>query len=118
MSSDFADVCGSLDPRPLERQNRRSVTHAKDEARSAGRGLLSITGAKIYFIVAGYALQLALPRLLGSRATFGLYSSAMSLVSIVNNVIIAATVQSVSKAVSESADDEHAKIAIRQGLVL
>ena len=43
--------------------------HASTENRqaaSAGRGVLLLTGSKIYFIGAGYAVQLLLPRLLGS----------------------------------------------------
>ena len=83
---------------------------------SAGRGVLSITSAKIYFIVSGYAVQLLLPRWLGTPEEFGLYSSAMNVVSILNNVLIAATVQTVSKHVSE--DLEHAPSTLRQGLVL
>jgi stage V sporulation protein B len=84
--------------------------------RRAGRGLISITAAKLYFIVAGYAVQLALPRLLGSPAEFGLYSSAMSITSIVTNVLIAATIQTVSKRVSET--PAHAAGYLRQGLAL
>ena len=91
-----------------------SETEAKSTARRAGRGVLSITSAKLYFIVAGYAVQLLLPRLLGSPEAFGLYSSAMNPVSILNNVLIAATVQTVSKHVSE--DLGHAGSALRQGL--
>ncbi len=85
-----------------------------DETRAAGRGLLSITGAKVYFIVTSYALQLLLPRLLGSPRAYGLYSAAIGLVSILNNVLIAATVQSVSKLVSE--DESRAQTTLRQGL--
>ena len=84
--------------------------------RRAGRGLISITAAKLYFIVAGYVVQLALPRLLGGPEQFGLYSTAMSLVSIVTNVLIAATIQTVSKRVSEA--PEHAAGILRQGLKL
>ena len=83
---------------------------------SAGRGLLSITGAKLYFIVGGYVMQLALPRLLGSPEAFGLYASAMNVVSILNNVLITATLQTVSKHVS--ADVERADATLRQGLLL
>lgn len=84
--------------------------------RRAGRGLISITAAKLYFIVAGYVVQLALPRLLGGPEQFGLYSTAMSLVSIVTNVLIAATIQTVSKRVSE--DPAAAPGILRQGLKL
>lgn len=78
--------------------------------------MLSISAAKLYFIAAGYAVQLALPRLLGGPEPFGLYSSAMSLVSIITNVLIAATIQTVSKRVSEAPAD--APRILRQGLLL
>ena len=86
------------------------------EASNAGRGLLSIAGAKIWFIVSAYAVQLLLPRLLGSPEAFGFYSTAMADVSILNNVLIAATVQTVSKKVSE--DASRSGLALRQGLLL
>ncbi len=88
----------------------------QDEARRAGRGLLSIAGAKIYFIVAGFIVQFSLPRLFGSPEVFGFFSVAMSGISIVNNVLIAATIQSVSKFVSE--DEARAPAMLRQGLVV
>jgi stage V sporulation protein B len=102
----------------------RDPTHAAADLSSAkaqaegraGRGVLSITSAKIYFIVTGYAVQLLLPRLLGSPEAFGLYASAMNVVSILNNVLIAATVQTVSKHVS--AELAHADTTLRQGLLL
>jgi stage V sporulation protein B len=90
--------------------------NSEAQTRTAGRGVLSITGAKLYFIVGGYAVQLLLPRLLGTPEAFGLYSSAMNLVSILNNVLVAATVQSVSKHVSE--DLTEAGATLRQGLLL
>jgi stage V sporulation protein B len=83
---------------------------------SAGRGLVSISSAKLYFILNGYAVQLLLPRLLGSPETFGLFSSAMNVVSILNNVLIAATVQTVSKHVSQ--DVSRAGSTLRQALWL
>jgi stage V sporulation protein B len=82
----------------------------------AGRGVLSMTGSKLYFIVAGYAVQLLLPRLLGSPEAFGLFSTAMSMVSILNNVLIAATIQAVSKRVSENVDAS--ATTLRQALEL
>ncbi len=91
-------------------------TKSSESTRRAGRGVLSITGSKLYFIVAGYAVQLLLPRLLGSPEAFGLFSAAMSFVSIVNNVLIAATIQVVSKRVSENV--ERGPQALRQALEL
>lgn len=89
---------------------------AKKTGTSAGRGLVSITAAKLYFILTAYAVQFLLPRLLGSPETFGFFRTAMSLVSILNNVLIAATVQTLSKKVSEN--EERAPQALRQGLLL
>lgn len=80
----------------------------------AGRGVLSMSGSKLYFIVAGYAVQLLLPRLFGSPETFGLFSTAMSVVSILNNVLITATIQVVSKRVSEDVDNS--AYTLRQAL--
>lgn len=95
------------------------MTQAEDApsaARNARRGVLSITTAKLYFIVAGYAVQFLLPRLLGSPEAFGLFSSAMNVVSILNNVLITATVQTVSRQVSE--DLARAPVTLRQGLLI
>ncbi len=69
--------------------------------KKTGRGLLAIAGAKAWFIVTSYAIQLSLPRLLDSAADFGLYKATLSGVSLLNNVLIVATIQTVSKQVSE-----------------
>jgi stage V sporulation protein B len=87
-----------------------------DNARKAGRGVLSIAGSKLYFLLAGYAAQLLLPRLLASPEVFGLFSTAMSFVSILNNVLISATIQVVSKRVSE--DLPRSTHTLRQALEL
>lgn len=80
-------------------------------SRRAGRGWLLIAGAKAFFIVSSYATQLLLPRWLGSVQDFGLYSTAMNLASMLNNVLIATTVQTVSKFVADggrrSAEPDH-----------
>jgi len=85
-------------------------------AAGTGRGLALITLAKLYFILTGFVVQVGLPRLLGSPTAFGQYSLVMSIASVVNNVLIAATVQSVSKRVSE--DEALASARLRQGLTL
>jgi stage V sporulation protein B len=77
------------------------VPQRADQTRTAGRGVLSITAAKVYFIITGYAVQLILPRLLKTPEEFGLYATTMGAVSILNNVMIVATIQTVSKRVSE-----------------
>ncbi|HTU59539.1 MAG TPA: oligosaccharide flippase family protein, partial [Polyangiales bacterium] len=91
-------------------------TGQTDTARRAGRGVLLISGSKIYFLIAGYAGQLLLPRLFGKPEVFGLFSTAMSSVSIVNNIIVGATVQVVSKRVSEAVD--RSELTLRQALAV
>ncbi|MET0385122.1 MAG: oligosaccharide flippase family protein [Polyangiales bacterium] len=87
-----------------------------DHTRRAARGFVSIAGSKLYFLLAGYAAQMFLPRLLGSPEAFGLFSAALSFLSILNNVLVGATVQVVSKRVSE--DRGRAPYALRQALEL
>ncbi len=87
-----------------------------DGARRAGRGVLSMSGSKLFFVLAGYAVQVFMPRLLGSPEAFGFFSSAMSLVSILNNVLIAATIQVVSKRISE--DSARAPETLREALLM
>ena len=55
-----------------------------------------------------------LPRIFGEAKEFGLYSATMSGVAILTNVLIGATIQSVSKFTSE--DESRAEVALRQGL--
>lgn len=103
-----------LDRRLGRGHNPAAVDQRADETRTAGRGLILIAGAKVYFIITAYAVHFLLPRLLGSPESFGLFSTAMSAVSILNNVLIASTVQTVSKLVSE--DEGRAPVTLRQGL--
>ena len=91
-----------------------AAVNSSEDARRAGRGLLSIAGAKGYFILTSYAVQLLLPRIFGEAKEFGLYSATMSGVAILTNVLIVATIQSVSKFVSE--DESRAEVTLRQGL--
>ncbi len=86
------------------------------DARAAGQGLVAIAGAKVYFILTSYAVQLLLPRIFGAPEEFGLYSTAMAGLAMLNNVLIVATIQSVSKFTSE--DDERAPAVLRQALGL
>ncbi|HEX4355837.1 MAG TPA: hypothetical protein VHZ95_23075 [Polyangiales bacterium] len=92
------------------------VRDAAEGARRVGRGILSIATSKVYFLLIGYAAQLFLPRLLGSPEAFGLMSAALSFVFILNNVLVNATIQVVSKRVSENPSD--AAVTLRQGLIL
>lgn len=72
-----------------------------DTARSAGRGGIAIAGAKVAFIVFGFAQQLILPLLIGVTG-YGQVSRVLAIVSIVNNVIVATAIQGVSRAVSSA----------------
>ena len=87
--------------------------------KSATGGFLSITAAKLWFIVGGYAVQFALPHLLSER-DFGRFSGAMSNTSMLNMVLIAATLQAVSKLVSESQENTGGRLrqALRIQLLL
>lgn len=87
---------------------------------SAGRGVVYIGLAKIYFIIAGYAIYFALPRLLGSPVAWGEYLLVIGLVSVINNVIVTATIQGVSKftAQGDTAADAVKRAALRVQLVL
>lgn len=63
---------------------------------SAGRGIAYITLAKLWFMVGGYVLLFALPHLL-DQALVGQWNVILSWVSVLNNVMVTATIQSVSK---------------------
>lgn len=75
-------------------------TQTADVARTAGRGTIYITLAKIWFMVSGYGIHFLLPRLM-SKEEFGLYNVAVGVVSIINAVIITGTYQTVSKYISQ-----------------
>ena len=70
---------------------------AAPRAQSAGRGLLLITAAKIWFMVGGAAIGFVLPHLLQSKAKFGDWVFTVGVISLANNVIITATIQAVAK---------------------
>ena len=74
---------------------------SEPKAIGAGRGLLFITAAKLWFMVAGYAIQFALPRALGSPAKYGAWGVVLACVSLFNNVMVTGTVQGVSRFVAQ-----------------
>jgi stage V sporulation protein B len=79
------------------------------EGRAAGRGALFIGVAKIYFMFAGAVIDGLLPRLLGD-AGYGAYRFVNSWVSVVNNVVVTGTIQSVSReTVARPADADAVK---------
>ncbi|HKY38621.1 MAG TPA: lipopolysaccharide biosynthesis protein [Polyangiaceae bacterium] len=73
----------------------------QDAARSAGRGGLALTGAKIYFIALGLVQQIALPRVLGLDG-YGALSRVLSIASVAYNPITTMSIQAVSRSVVEA----------------
>ena len=79
---------------------------------NAGRGFVTIALAKVWFVLTGYAIHFALPRLLGSPESFGRFSAALNVASLLNNVLIASTIMAVSR--FTSADDRNWGPILRQ----
>lgn len=80
----------------------------RDADKAVGRGFLVITGAKLWFLVTGTIVNLALPRLLGNAARFGEFRVVNGLLTIVNMVLITGTIQAVAKRVSEREESARA----------
>lgn len=71
----------------------------EDAARNAGRGGLVIVAAKVMFILYGFAQQILLQHLLGD-AGYGEVALVNASVGILNNVLVAASIQGVSRTVA------------------
>lgn len=71
-----------------------------------------ITFAKVWFLLTGFAQPVLLTRALG-KANYGVYGAVLSAVSILNNVVVAGSIQAMSKSVTT-----YGAPAIRRGLVL
>lgn len=76
-------------------------------AREAGRGGIAIAVAKISFVLVGFVQQLVLPRVL-DEAGFGATSRMLSIVSVINNVIVATSLQGVSRMVAAAPEERQA----------
>ena len=76
------------------------------------RGVMAITLAKIWFVITGYGIFAVLTRLLGPK-DFGLYSVVTSIVSVLNNAVIAVTVRAVSRFTAR--DEQSAGSVLRAG---
>lgn len=87
-----------------------------DDAKRAGRGFLWVAGAKGLFVLTAFGVTVALPVIFGDEATFGRFAVVFGAASLLNNVLIASTIQTVSKLVSEAED--RAGQTLRQGLRL
>ena len=70
-------------------------------ARSAGRGGLAVTFAKVYFILLGLVQQWALPRVLGLEG-YGALSRVLSMASIAYNPVTTTSIQGVSRAITQA----------------
>src|SRR5687768_1712360 len=68
----------------------------RTEAENAGRGVIFIAGAKVYFMMAGAAIEFAVPWLMG-RFAYGAYGVVAQWVSNINNVVVTGTIQAVSR---------------------
>src|SRR5262249_10330481 len=91
----------------------------KSEAVSAGRGVIYIAFAKVYFLVAGAAIEFGLARIVGAYL-YGAYSVVAAWVSNINNVMVTGTIQAVSRqttAAPERADEVKAA-GLRMHLVV
>lgn len=79
---------------------KRAGVAAGDVARTAGRGFLLITAAKLWFMVMGAVINIGLPIVM-SPEDFGVYSIVINAVSLVNMVVVTGTTQAVAKLISE-----------------
>jgi stage V sporulation protein B len=84
-----------------------------EAAVAAGRGAIFIGFAKLYFMLSGFLQQVLLTRLVG-LAEFGAFAVVNNVVSIVNNTVVQATIQAVSKFSAE--DDARAGAVQRAGV--
>lgn len=86
-----------------------------DRAVEAGRGALFIGAAKAFFMLSGFVQQVLLARLI-SVAGVGAFGAVNSAISMVNNTVVQATIQGVSKFTSEA--DSRADAVKRSALKL
>ncbi len=86
---------------PPAAANVEGAPPQEDAARTAGRGGLVIVAAKILFIFYGFAQQILLQHLLG-EAGYGEVSFVNATVGVINNVMVAASIQGVSRTVASA----------------
>jgi len=85
---------------------------AERTVRETTRGAAIITLAKGWFLVTGFAQPLLLTRVLHTEG-YGLYGVVLNVVSILNNVVVAGSIQAMSHAVTEGGPS-----ALRRGLLV
>jgi stage V sporulation protein B len=85
-----------------------------DTARTAGRGGVAVLGAKLFFLLVGFAQQ-PLLRLVVGLTDFGALAQALAYSNVVNNVVVTSGTQGVSRAIagSRGKEDEVLRAALR-----
>ncbi len=83
-----------------------------ETAKTAGRGFLVITAAKVWFLVTAAAVQLGLPIVFGSAELFGIFKIVTEAIGLLNMVVLTASLQAVSKLVSEQPDRANAIVKL------
>ncbi len=78
-------------------------------------GTLAVAGAKVLFVLSSYGTLLLLPRVLADAAEFGRFATVLALIGIIDNVIVATTLQSVGREIAGQGSS--AGSALRFGLV-
>jgi stage V sporulation protein B len=81
------------------------TTAGQEQARQAGRGGVAVLGAKVFFVLSGLAQQILLPRAIG-LAGYGALARVLAFASILNNVVVASSVQGVSRVIARSLGHE------------
>jgi stage V sporulation protein B len=76
------------------------------------RGAIAIGAAKAWFLVVGLAQNILLPVVIG-QGGFGAYKRALAFVNVVNNVIVVASIQAVSRAVASAPGTERRATMLR-----
>jgi stage V sporulation protein B len=76
-------------------------------AKRAGIGGVAVLGAKVFFILSGFVQNALLPRFIG-RASYGALALVLAPANIVNNVVVAGSTQSASRAVAGAPGNEDA----------
>lgn len=100
--------------------------HQQAEAQAAGRGGVAVLGAKVFFILSGLIQQTLLPLAI-TLPGYGALSRVLAASSVVTNVMVTSSIQSVSRTVASSGENEavayrralrlHAPIALALGLI-
>jgi stage V sporulation protein B len=85
--------------------DRPTAGSTEDRARTAGRGGVAVLGAKLFFLLTGFAQQ-PLVRLAVGLSDFGALAQALAVSYVVDNVIISSATQGVSRAVAEARGEE------------